>query len=137
MKSKNLLFVASLFAAFLLSSCNKDPIEVLPGTWTIENGGTITFNSDGTGVTEGSDEFNFDCGTLNGVMYGPYPEFTWEVVQDNEDVLKAYFSHEETGSSGVNCSATYSYSMKIKSKNKIQLGEKNVLVDLSFIITKN
>ncbi len=66
-----------LTVAALFTSCSKDADEVLPGTWDTSDGGTVTFNDDGTGSTMGSEFFSvdFDDNDLD--------TFTWSLSGDN------------------------------------------------------
>jgi hypothetical protein len=131
MKRKNLLLsliVLSSMTFFI--SCGGEAVEVLPGVWDTEDGGTVTFGSDGTGSTDGSDFFTTDCGTLNGVQLGPYTEFTWTLSDsDGDETLNLeYISND--------CTVSASWPIKVKSKKKIKVGVNAIVADLSMEITK-
>lgn len=122
MQFKKLSLFIFLTVLFMFSSCSIDPAETLPGTWSTSDGGTITFNGDGSGITTGSDYFEFDCGSLNGVQIGPINTFTWEIT-----------SSGNTGNSNVrleysdpvgfpNCAGSGEYPIDFSGKNKVTVG---------------
>lgn len=110
-----------LIATLVVTSCTKDAEENLPGTWNTSDGGTVTFNTDGTAFTVGSDFFTFDCGTLNGVFLGPYTDFEWMITEDGNNLFMA-FESDSTNTTG-GCSGSTEQPIKVKSKNKAIVGK--------------
>lgn len=116
---KNQLFTILFVAALFLISCTKDAEENLPGTWSTSDGGTITFNEDGTGTTMNSSFFEFDCGNLNGNYLGPITAFEWMITSDGDNLFIAY---DDQTSFAAPCSGTMEAPIKMKSKNKAIVG---------------
>lgn len=113
-------FLPVLLIALAFASCSKDVAEVLPGNWDTSDGGTITFNNDNTGTTSGSDFFEQDFGS------GPVEDFTWSLSGDN---LTMDFVE------GSN-SASMEMPVEVKRKNKVVVGFKQGIFDLSVTLTK-
>jgi hypothetical protein len=120
--------------AITLSSCKKDPNETIIGSWDTSDGGTITFNANGTGTTQDSEFFEFDCGTLNGNRIGPIPSFSWEITDNgtNENLFMAF---EDSTSFVSPCSGNMEFPVTFSSKNKGKVGT-DVLIDISVDLTR-
>lgn len=118
MEFKHLCLLLLLTITF--ASCSVDPTETLPGSWSTSDGGTITFNGDGSGIVTGSDYFEFDCGTLNGVQLGPITKFTWEITNSgSNDNLRLEYSDPVAYP---NCSGSTEFPIEFSGKNKATVG---------------
>lgn len=106
---------------FCLTSCSKDEVDSLLGSWNTSDGGTVTFRAGGTGTTAGSNFFNFDCGTLivNGVNVsgGQVHEFTWTEQQER---LRLEFVAEN---SEFGCNGSMEFPIEYKGGDKIKVGD--------------
>ena len=131
MKCKHLLLnVLVVISMTFFVSCGGEAVEILPGIWDTEDGGTVTFGSDGTGSTDGSAFFTTDCGTLNGTLLGPYTEFTWSLSEsDGDETLNLEYITSD-------CTVSAGWPIKVKTKRKIKVGVNAIVADLSMIITK-
>lgn len=122
---KNLKLTTIVFALclFVMSSCSKDAEGSLPGTWNTSDGGTITFNEDGTGTTMDSDFFLWDCGTIttNGVSeyLGPVEEFTWMITGDGENLTMEF---DDQTSFSIPCGGSMEFPVDVKSDKKATVG---------------
>lgn len=105
----------------LFASCSKDAAEVLPGTWDTSDGGTITFNSDNTGTTSGSEFFEVDFGN------GPIEDFLWELNGDN---LNMDFADSTGGT------ASMEFPVDVKKKNKVVVGVNAGFINISVTLTR-
>lgn len=120
MKMKSLYTGMLIGMVFMFTACSVDPTETLPGTWSTSDGGTITFNGDGSGITTGSDYFEFDCGSLNGVRIGPITKFTWEVNNNgSNDNLRLEYA-DPVGYP--NCAGSSEFPIEFSGENKATVG---------------
>jgi len=121
MNIKNIYLISLIGLIFTLSSCSVDPAETLPGTWSTSDGGTITFDGDGSGTTTGSEYFEFDCGTLNGTRLGPVTNFTWSITEGGSasDNLHLEFSDPVAYP---NCAGSIEFPIDFNGKNKATVG---------------
>lgn len=131
------LLVIILATAFVVTSCTKDAEENLPGTWNTSDGGTITFNEDGSGTTMGSDFFLWDCGTLtiNGVSeyFGPVTEFNWMITSGGDNLFMEF---NDTTSFSQPCGGSMEFPVKVKNKNKATVGVDALGIDISVELTR-
>jgi len=126
------MFIAVVAITF--SACKKDATETIVGSWNTDDGGSITFNADGTGTTQDSEFFEFDCGTLNGNRIGPIPSFSWE-VRNNGTNDNLFMAFEDSTSFVSPCSGNMEFPVKFTSKNKGQVGN-DILIDISVDLTR-
>lgn len=138
--SKSIFKLFTIFSLFILmSSCTKDPETGLIGTWSTSDGGTITFNSDGTGTTADSDFFLWDCGTLtiNGQSeyFGPVTAFEWQInTNDSNDNL--FMSFDDQTSFSQPCSGTMEFPVTVQSAKKAKVGATVLGFGLEVELTK-
>ncbi|MCB0644805.1 MAG: hypothetical protein KDC44_24335 [Phaeodactylibacter sp.] len=132
MKTLKLFVFLAVASMAVLTSCNKDcdednPEAVLPGTWDVDEGGTITFNSDGTGTSNGSDFFTLD-------FFGdPLTDFTWSIVAVdalNDSNLLMEFESEDGTSSG-----SMEFPVNVKNCDRVLVGV-DILIDLQVELTR-
>lgn len=137
MKNLKLVIGTFVIGLFLLSSCSKDAAENLPGTWSTSDGGTITFNEDGSGITMDSEFFNWDCGTItiNGVSehIGPVQEFEWMITEGGDNLFMAF---SDTSSYSIDCEGSMEFPVKVKSKNKAMVGVDALGINISVDLTR-
>ena len=137
MKNLKVATIVLALGVFFLSSCTKDASENLPGTWNTSDGGTITFNEDGTGITMDSEFFNWDCGTIttngNTEVLGPVEEFTWMITSDGDNL---YMEFDDQTSFSVPCSGSMEFPVEVKSKNKATVGVNSFGIDISVELTR-
>ncbi len=123
MKNLQLATMILAFGLFLMSSCSKDAEASLPGTWNTDDGGTITFNEDGTGITMDSEFFLWDCGTIttngNAEYLGPVEEFTWMITADGENLFMEF---DDQTSFSIPCGGTMEFPVKVKNKKSATVG---------------
>lgn len=122
---KKLLPLMMIAVVMFASSCKKEDLptaaEALPATWNTSDGGTITFNSNYTGTTSGSEFFEVDLGN------GPIEDFTWSLSSD--DNLTMEF---EDGSS----SASLEFPVEVKAKDEVFVGVDAGFINISVTLTK-
>lgn len=131
MKNTKAIALLAAFMLMIATGCNKDPVEVLVGTWSVSDGGTATFNADGTAIVSGSEEFQDWFGGGGGTD----PDtLNWRII-----------TKEENGTASDNlemdCVGPCTYSggnipIKVKSKNKIQLQVDALLFDFRFYLDR-
>ncbi len=127
-KFSSLLLCLALFA---LTSCKKEPIEVLPGTWSTSDGGTITFSSEGTGTVTGSDFFTplFLSSTTEVAS-----NFNWELV-DSEAVVDTNIDLEYFDIDGISLGVSQ-WPVRVKNKNKVVIGFDALIISNQVELTK-
>lgn len=112
MKTARFFGLFAVVTVLVLSSCSKDPAEILPGSWDTSDGGEITFNADGTGNVSGSDFFLIDYGN------GPIENFTWSSAEADVTADGTLFM-DFVDSLGT---ATLEYPLTFRGKNEVQIG---------------
>lgn len=79
MKNFKLISVSLvLISLFLITSCSKDRETGFVGTWNTSDGGTLTFNSDGTGLSNNCPYFGCSIGS------GSTFAFKWNITSDDQ-----------------------------------------------------
>ncbi|MEZ4937466.1 MAG: hypothetical protein R2799_07715 [Crocinitomicaceae bacterium] len=129
---KKLLLLPFLVFTLYFTSCEKDPAVIFPGTWSVESGGTFTFNADGTGYSLNTTQSMYQ----SSCALGDTSYFTWTATPNSTNnprgTLRMDFLYDDMMTSCGYLEIAY----KIKSKTKVQLGANVLGFDLSDDITK-
>lgn len=133
MKTTKLSILIAL-VVIVFASCKKDPTDTIVGSWNTDDGGTITFNADGTGTTSGSEFFEFDCGTLNGNRIGPIPAFSYE-IRNNGTNDNLFMAFEDSTSFVSPCAGNMEFPVSFSTKNKGKVGT-DILIDIAVELTR-
>ena len=80
MGTARLFGLFAIVTVLVLSSCSRDPLEILPGSWDTSDGGVITFNADGSGTVTDSEYFLY-----TGFSGDAITDFTWST--SDQDVV--------------------------------------------------
>ena len=130
MKILKLFVVLAVASMAFLTSCNKDcdldnPEAVLPGTWDVDEGGSVTFNADGTGSTDS----DFFTSTFLGLK-----EFTWTITTTtaiNETNITLNYD-DGTGSS-----ESAEWPLDVQNCDRALVGVDILGIDLQAELTRN
>ena len=123
MGTARLFGLFAIVTVLVLSSCTRDPLEILPGTWDTSDGGVITFSADGTGTVTDSDYFLY-----TGFSGEAISDFTWSTT-DQDVVADANLIMEFDDEQGFEFSIENP--INFNGKNEVTLGVDVILsIDL-------
>lgn len=129
---KNLLALPFIIGLLFFFSCERDPQIIFPGTWNIDTGGTMTFNTDGTGYSINSTSFWLSDGCLTADTI-PFQWSTTQIGNGPKGTIRLDYLEAD----GVTlCGASSSITYTIQSEDQIRLGEQILGVGIIDVLTR-